>query len=87
VHTLVVTISISQKRRARIGKFGLTSKMNHNIWWARHRTIIISGHVEMSSQCIKDLSRICEVCFESIDICGGVWKGDEVQIQDFMAFA
>ena len=41
----------------------------------------------MSSQCIKDLSRICEVCFESIDICGGVWKGDEVQIQDFMAFA
>jgi hypothetical protein len=61
--------------------------MNHDIWWTRHRAIIVSGHVEMSSQRIEDLSRICEVCFESIDICGGVWKRDEVQIQDFMAFA
>jgi hypothetical protein len=87
VHKLVVSISTSQERQARVGKFGLTSKMNHNIWWARHRTIIIPRHVEMSSQRIEDLSRICEVCFESIDICGGVWKGDEVQIQYFVAFA
>lgn len=39
----------------------------------------------MRGEGIENLSRVGEVGLEGVDIRGWVWKGDQVQVQDFVA--
>jgi hypothetical protein len=59
--------------------------MYNNIWWAWNWPIKVSSHVEVRCQSIKDLTGICEVCFEGVDVDRRVRKWDEVEVEDFVA--
>lgn len=41
----------------------------------------------MRSQSIENLSGICEVCLEGVDINWWIRKRYEIQVEDFVAFA
>jgi hypothetical protein len=61
--------------------------MDNDIGWAWNGTATVTSHVEMRSQSIEDLTRVRKIGLESVHICRRVWKGDEIQVQDFVTLS
>lgn len=58
--------------------------MDHNVRWTWNGTAAVPSHIEVGSQCIEDLTRVCKVGLESENVCRRIWKRDEIEVQDFV---
>lgn len=65
----------------------LTSEMDDHIGRTWYWAIIVARVVKVIGQGIENLSRVRKVCFERVDVGGRIWKRDQVQVEDFVAFA